>query len=115
MHAVVHAINIAYFFHVFCNESRSTIINPIVCGQSTSAVAVTVTYIEIALRSLTQSYMCLVLYKYGAGAGEGKESLKSVSPEYFVSFKYKTSCAISKQKGILLTDALKRSDRVFLL
>lgn len=43
--------------------------------------------------------------------GEGKE----VSPEYFVSFKYTTSCAINKQEGILLTDALKRSDHVFLL
>lgn len=61
MHAIVHTINMAYFFYVFCNKSRSTIVNPVVCGQSTPAVAVTLTYIEIALRSLTQSQMCLVL------------------------------------------------------
>lgn len=110
MHAIVHTINMAYFFHAFCNESRSIIVNPVVCGQSTPAV--TVTYIEIALRSLTQSQMCLVLYKYGKKSRDSKVSL---SPEYFVSFKYQTSCAINKQKAILLTDALKRSDPVFLL
>lgn len=49
------------FFHAFCNESRSTTVNSVGCGQSTAAV--TVTCIEMGLGSLTQSQMCLVLYK----------------------------------------------------
>lgn len=62
MHAIVHTIDMAYYFNVFCDESRATTVNPVACGQSTPAVSVT--YIEIALRSLTQSQMCLVVYKY---------------------------------------------------
>lgn len=62
MHAIVHSIKTAYFFHIFCNDNRSTIVNAVVCGLSTPAV--TVSYIKIALRSLIQSQMCLLLYKY---------------------------------------------------
>lgn len=112
MHAIVHTINMAYFVHIFCNENRSTIVNAAVCCLGTPAV--TVSHIEIALRSLIQSQMCLVLYKYEK-KGKSRISKVSFSLEYLVSFKYQTSCAINKQKVILLTDALKRLDPVFLL
>lgn len=62
MHAIVHTIKTAYFFNIFCNENRSTIVNAVVCGLSTPAV--TVSHIEIALRSLIHNQMCLLLYKY---------------------------------------------------
>lgn len=112
MHAIVHTIDMAYYFNIFCDESRATTVNLVACDQSTPAVSVT--YIEIALRSLTQSQMCLVLYKYEKKK-KSRDYKVSLSPEYFVSFKCQTFCAINKQKGILLTDALKRSDPVFLL
>lgn len=113
MYAIVHTIYIAYLVHIFCNENRSTIVNAVVCGLSDPAV--TVSHIEIALRILIQSQICLVLYKYEKKKKKKSRIYKvSFSLEYLVSFKYQTSCAINKQKVVLLTDALKRLGPVFL-